>query len=64
MNPEIAKLIGRLRNEAASQEFELTNCEDLLREAADTFQAVFDPENQPSQYGTVLLKDGKPVRPL
>lgn len=38
---------------------------DRLRSEVESLkifkQAVLDPENQPSQFGTVLLKDGKPV---
>jgi hypothetical protein len=44
MNPAISALIDRL--EARS------DTDSLL--AANILQAVFDPENQPSQYGTVL----------
>jgi hypothetical protein len=44
MNPAISALIDRLEARG--------DTDSLL--AANILQAVFDPENQPSQYGTVL----------
>lgn len=62
MHPEIKKLLERLR----SCQFDKDNMPNMLNErkltvrdalhAASILQAVFDPENQPSQYGTQLVQ--------
>lgn len=59
MNPEIKALIERLQTEAGKLMVTPEECADeelfdALTEAAVTLQAVFDPENQPSQFGTEL----------
>lgn len=58
MNPKIKDLMGRLNGVAnRKDQFEddaTLVSRDLLRETASILQAVFDPENQPSQYGTTL----------
>lgn len=46
MDPEISALIDRLE----------TRSDTDSRLAAIILQAVFDPENQPSQYGTKLVE--------
>jgi hypothetical protein len=45
MDPDIAALVDRLTARGDPDS----------RLAANILQAVFDPENQPSQYGTVLV---------
>ncbi len=47
MNPDIARLILHL-DELAPNIY--------ARQAAAILHAVFDPENQPSQYGTKLIE--------
>lgn len=57
MNPAISALIDRLEARGDTDS----------RLAAIILQAVFDPENQPSQYGTVLRgrRDDRPAgRPI
>lgn len=68
MNPEIAKLIEELREVCAMEADEIggywhstPKAGNAIDRAAVILQAVFDHENQPSQFGTVLLKDGKPA---
>lgn len=56
MNPKIKELIEELRR----LEFEEAGYNNIaitrpVGRAASILQAVFDPENQPSQYGTTLL---------
>ena len=68
MNPEIKKLREELLTDARDIENFYRN-EGLLgfadcwaarmRRSADILQAVFDPENQPSQYGTTLYEKPK-----
>lgn len=64
MNPKIKDLMGRLNGVAnRKDQFEddaTLVSRDLLRETASILQAVFDPENQPSQYGTVLFSKDIP----
>ncbi len=45
MNPEIKKLIVELEAQGTL----------VATEAAMVLRSVFDPENQPSQYGTTLI---------
>lgn len=51
MNPEMKQLAANLENFAG----DVDHSERLMREAAIVIRAIFDPENQPSQYGTVTL---------
>lgn len=56
MNPKIKELCERLR-QIAAEDFDPGQHRDNhpATRAASILQAVFDPENQPSQYGTTLL---------
>ena len=57
MNPEIKNLVAELRFDAAEHERDgFSTTAKRLSLAAMILQAVFDPENQPSQYGTTLVE--------
>lgn len=59
MHPEIEFLRAKLLDMASRQ----GDPKDAgaLNHAAIILSAIFDPENQPSQFGTVLWKDGDPL---
>lgn len=66
MNPEIKRLIERLKGRKdfgnfGSRWLMLDAPDKDCQQAAVILQAIFDPENQPSQFGTVLLSDGQPA---
>ncbi len=52
MNPKIKELLERIRSRPNDAPLPT---EYMLDECASILQAVFDPENQPSQYGTTLV---------
>lgn len=52
MDPEMKKFIDNLRGFAG----DVDHSETMMREASSILQSIFDPENQPSQYGTALLR--------
>lgn len=59
MDRQIKALIEKLQTEAGKLMVTAEECSNeelfgVLTEAASTLQAVFDPENQPSQFGTTL----------
>lgn len=51
MNEEMKQLADNLEKFAG----DVDHSEALMRRAAVTIRAIFDPENQPSQFGTVTL---------
>ena len=51
MNEEISGFIKELQNAARHEKRE----DHICWQAAMILQAIFDPENQPSQYGTILI---------
>jgi hypothetical protein len=58
MDKDIKKLIEALRDYTQADEdgVFVKVSRQACDEAAATLQAVFDPENQPSQFGTVLTE--------
>lgn len=61
MDPDIKKLIEELAPLAAQDQFDTPIADHPATRAAAILQAIFDPENQPSQFGTVLLETKKPA---
>jgi hypothetical protein len=53
MNKDMKQLADNLDRYAG----DVDHSEALMRKAATVIRAIFDPENQPSQFGTELLKD-------
>lgn len=56
MNPDMKNLRDELLW-IAGQEVLKTSIRVAAERAANFIQAIFDPENQPSQYGTTLVSD-------
>ena len=55
MNQEIKKLLDELRYRSEYCLDHGSETQIAVSRAASILQAVFDPENQPSQYGTTLI---------
>ncbi len=53
MDKEIKALADNLESFAG----DVGHSAPLMKQAAVTLRAIFDPENQPSQFGTQLLKE-------
>ena len=56
MNPKIKELIEELRDVGHDMDRTCAAEDTPPWRAASILQAVFDPENQPSQYGTTLTE--------
>lgn len=71
MDENIQGLINRLFEGAATQwtgdgsdnrEVDIRTTNNTMEEAGIILRAIFDPENQPSQFGTVLAMTSGPLK--